>query len=191
MPEQSPLNLCGTLTATQVCQLFNQLFLPDYQTELCEGGVEPLYVPATQMKPARIVFREDFVASALHEVAHWCLAGYRRRQLVDYGYWYANDRSACDQARFEAVEARPQALEWVFSIAAGQAFRLSIDNLTLPAHTPARFASAVQREALQLARGGLPGRGLRFAQALANRDSAQSDTPDFLGVGHYEQRPGV
>ena len=46
---------------------------------------------------------------------HWCLAGTRRRQRVDYGYWYAPEgRDEAQQAAFFAVEAAPQALESLF-----------------------------------------------------------------------------
>jgi elongation factor P hydroxylase len=59
---------------------------------------------------------KDYLASALHEVAHWCLAGVERRKLEDYGYWYSPDgRSRGEQSAFENVEARPQALEWILS----------------------------------------------------------------------------
>ena len=96
------------------------------------GGEEPLYLPSSDpdRAPHRIVYREDYFASALHEVAHWCLAGVARRDREDYGYWYAPDgRDAQAQVEFERVEARPQALEWIFSDACGFPFELSADNL--------------------------------------------------------------
>ncbi len=53
-----------------------------------------------------------FYASALHEIAHWCIAGENRCQQVDYGYWYEpNGRSEERQFEFEKVEVKPQALE--------------------------------------------------------------------------------
>ena len=102
-----------------LCALFDRVFREDQNTVLVAGGEEPVYLPADERFPHhRIVFRHDYVASALHEVAHWCVAGAARRALTDYGYWYAPDgRSTERQAEFEAVEARPQALEWIFSSA--------------------------------------------------------------------------
>lgn len=45
--------------------------------------------------------------------------GEKRRQLVDFGYWYAPDgRSAEQQELFQAVEVKPQAMEWILSPAA-------------------------------------------------------------------------
>lgn len=113
--------------------LFDECFRADYQTVLVGGGSEPIYLPSDDpsQKPHRIIYREDFFASALHEVAHWCLAGARRRRFEDYGYWYAPDgRTQQEQEAFEKVEADPQALEWIFSDACGFAFHLSADNLT-------------------------------------------------------------
>ena len=59
-------------------QIFDRLFGNDYQTCLAGGADEPLYetVPACI---STIHFRNDFVSSALHEVAHWCIAGDNRR----------------------------------------------------------------------------------------------------------------
>ena len=60
-------------------------------TRLCGGAEEPVYHPGQGARPALILYRHDYVASALHEVAHWCIAGARRRTLPDYGYWYAEE----------------------------------------------------------------------------------------------------
>ena len=82
---------------------------------------EPYYQPATgECDMHRLFYRSDYFASALHEVAHWCIAGERRRQLADFGYWYTPDgRSPQQQSAFEAVEAKPQPLDWFFSLACG------------------------------------------------------------------------
>ena len=63
-----------------------------YPVRLVGGFEEPLYLPATDDCVAEIRFRSDYPSSALHEVAHWCLAGERRRALEDFGYWYEADR---------------------------------------------------------------------------------------------------
>lgn len=52
--------------------------------------------------------------SALHEISHWTIAGKERRLLADLGYWYAPDgRTREQQALFEQVEVKPQAIEWL------------------------------------------------------------------------------
>ncbi len=72
-----------------------------------------------------------FFNSALHEISHWSIAGDKRRLLPDLGYWYAPDgRTAEQQALFEQVEIKPQAIEWLFATAFGRKFRVSLDNLT-------------------------------------------------------------
>jgi len=77
-----------------------------------------------------VIFAHGFYASALHEVAYWCIAGEKRRQLVDYGYWYCPDgRDIQTQHQFENVEIKPQALEWLFCVASDFPFNVSCDNL--------------------------------------------------------------
>lgn len=151
-------------------RLFADCFLDDYRTVLVGGGEEPLYVPSADVAraPHRIVYREDYFASALHEVAHWCLAGAARRALEDYGYWYAPDgRTAAQQAEFERVEVRPQAIEWILSEACEFDFNLSADNLDGGTGPSAGFARSVASERERLLREGLPGRAARFREALA------------------------
>ena len=82
------------LDAHQLMRLFNQEFAESDKTELIGGAAEPYYQPGSLN---RIYFRADYVRSALHEVAHWCVAGRRRRQLPDYGYWYSPDGRDADQ----------------------------------------------------------------------------------------------
>ena len=158
--------------------LFRDCFFADYLTVLVGGHSEPLYLPATSAATgmttgaateSQLQYREDFYSSALHEVAHWCIAGRQRRELVDFGYWYYPDgRSAIQQRAFEKVEVRPQALEWVFSVAAGIPFRISNDNLFLDeAADPNDFAAAVYRQVQYYCAKGLPPRSARFADALA------------------------
>ncbi len=54
----------------------------------------------------------------------------RRREQVDFGYWYCPDgRDAMTQSQFEDVEVKPQAFEWLFCVAAGFPFNVSCDNL--------------------------------------------------------------
>lgn len=135
--------------------------------------MEPLYEPAPVGGPvggpACIYFRDDFASSALHEIAHWCIAGAGRRTQIDYGYWYNPDgRNSDAQRAFLTAEARPQALEWCLARAAGVPFRLSMDNLDAPAdnEATAAFETAVVLEARSFATKGLPPRGRQIFDAL-------------------------
>ena len=109
---------------------FNRWF-SHLNVNLVKGDFEPEYFPATESTPARIQFAHGFFNSALHEISHWSIAGDQRRLLPDLGYWYAPDgRTAEQQALFEQVEIKPQAIEWLFATAFGRKFRVSLDNLT-------------------------------------------------------------
>jgi len=112
--------------------LFNHTFSVPFNTVLIAGEDEPVYLPAdAQNRQHRIEFAHCFYASALHEIAHWLVAGEERRLLVDYGYWYAPDgRDAKLQAEFEKVEITPQAIEWVLAASCGFKFDVSVDNLS-------------------------------------------------------------
>ena len=165
--------------------VFRGCFEAEHATVLEGGGEEPLYVasPDPRARPHRIVYREDYFASALHEIAHWCLAGAARRRLDDYGYWYQPDGRTPEQQRaFEAVEARPQALEWILCEACGHDFHLSADNLEGCTGPSSRFAEAVEREKNAFDRHGLPPRAERFVRAL--RTSMRGDDHGT----HTEQR---
>lgn len=109
---------------------FNHWFSHQNVT-LVRGDFEPEYFPATFAHPAKIQFAHGFFNSALHEISHWSIAGEKRRLLPDLGYWYAPDgRTQEQQALFEQVEIKPQAIEWLFATAFGRKFRVSLDNLT-------------------------------------------------------------
>ncbi|QIB64372.1 elongation factor P hydroxylase [Kineobactrum salinum] len=152
-------------------ELFADCFARSEQTLLCGGAAEPWYQPRSHPdEPHRLWYREDFFASALHETAHWCIAGRERRLLPDFGYWYAPEgRDPAQQAAFEQVEVRPQALEWCFARACGYRFRVSTDNLA--AERDGRddhsdFQQAVCAQAQHFAGTGLRPRALRFFLAL-------------------------
>lgn len=152
------------MLAAQICQVFNNTFV-DFDTQLVGGFDEPFY----QADPAQIQFRLDYPRSALHEVAHWCVAGPERRRQDDYGYWYAPDgRDAQQQALFERVEVRPQALEALFCEACGLEFSPSLDNLDQPPQSAAPFAAAIQAQLdhWQTHPMDIPLRGRRFITAL-------------------------
>lgn len=117
--------------------IFDQCFLSSFNTRLVRGNDEPIYLPAGKtdigiesQDYAQVVFAHGFYASALHEIAHWCLAGAERRKKIDFGYWYCPDgRTAEQQAKFQQAEIKPQAIEWALCIAAGFDFNVSCDNI--------------------------------------------------------------
>lgn len=115
---------------------------------------EPEYLPATHNQPARIMFAHGYFASALHEISHWCIAGEQRRTLPDLGYWYAPDgRTAEQQALFEQVEIKPQALEWLFTTACQRKFQVSLDNLNGEAGSGDTFKRHVHARVIELLSG--------------------------------------
>ncbi len=156
----------GHQTDDLIC-LFNKLFERRYRCQLVRGGSEPLYRPASRPDDYhQLQFAHGFFASALHEVAHWCIAGEQRRQKADFGYWYSPGRGPIKQAEFETAEIAPQALEWVFCDAAGFHFRPSLDNLELQLDVP-KFLARVEQAKAALLANGLPGRAGEFRRALS------------------------
>ena len=160
----------------EIIGVFNSVFSVTERTVLSGGAAEPFYEPG---HPATIFFREDFERSALHEVAHWCVAGRYRRQLPDYGYWYrAEGRDCSSQAAFYEVETRPQAIELLFCEALNLPFKVSVDNLSVVLDDPlvTRFADAVSTQASAFRLTGLPQRAAVFRDALRQRpEPAQSN----------------
>ena len=108
--------------------------------------------------PAVIYFRLDYQASALHEVAHWCLAGTRRRQRgLRVLVCAPEGRDEAQQGCFFAVEAAPQALESLFCEARG-ALAPSVDNPGAPAPDLAPFLAAQDRHCRRWqVKGSAPG----------------------------------
>ena len=148
--------------------LFNKCFEEEYNTQLVKGGDEPVYLPADADRPYHaIFFARGFFSSALHECAHWLIAGEKRRQQVDFGYWYVPDgRSAEQQALFQSAEVKPQAMEWILSKAAGYPFRMSLDNLSGGQSDPGPFISAVYNQVKTYCEQGLSTRAKNFRDAL-------------------------
>lgn len=159
---------------------FNNLFHQSHRTVLAGGKEEPYY-QVDENDTHRIFFREDFISSALHEVSHWCLAGRSRRAIDDYGYWYSSIRNPSSQAKFESVEAKPQALEWIFSVATDATFHLSADNLGSPGHDLSNFGRQVETQLGELLKRGLPSRARLFADALAG------ERVDYTQICHYDR----
>lgn len=166
-------------------KLFEQIFWAEYRTRLVPGGEEPEYLPFDKaVGCARVVFKQDYFASALHEIAHWCVAGRKRRQLQDYGYWYAPDgRSPAQQAEFERMEVKPQALEWLFAEAAGCRFRVSADNLDSALGPSERFKTEIAAQAQYYLITRLPGRAAMFVRGLSRFYEAGELKPQHFHVG--------
>lgn len=129
--------------------MFAQTNMDGVPTILVRGDSEPEYFASRDGNPARIEFAHGFFASALHEISHWCVAGKKRRQLDDFGYWYVADgRDEATQKLFEQVEIKPQAIECLLNLALGRYFYVSQDNLNADFDTSnSTFASDVYLQA--------------------------------------------
>ena len=137
-------NITDAELANCIAQTFARAFGQAYNAQLIGGALEPLYRPATSAAPATLYFREDYPASALHEVAHWCIAGTQRRMQEDYGYDYIpSPRNAEDQVAFFELELHTQSLERAFALALGLEFQPSADNLEADINS---FAQAIEAQ---------------------------------------------
>ncbi len=165
--------------AGDLIRLFDSAFGRTENTVLVRGDDEPVYLPAGADCPRnRVVFAHGFFASALHEIAHWCIAGRERRRRADYGYWYRPDgRNATEQAAFEPAELRPQAIEWAFSVAAGFPFQVSADNLAGAAIDRAAFQARIRQQLRCYRQYGFPPRAARFLAVLEAADRVRRTGP--------------
>lgn len=174
--------------------LFDQTFFQKFNTRLIKGGDEPIYLPANEnCEFHQVVFARGFYASALHEIAHWCIAGKERRLKEDFGYWYIPDgRNEKQQKKFEQVEISPQAVEWAFNVAAGKKFNVSSDNLDGFEADTKGFKRSVYQQVMQYLAVGFPPRAQMFIEALAEfyGNSAVLKAQDFLledGIFQYDE----
>ena len=160
--------MTDTPTDLAIARCFNATFARSENVVLVGGAEAPFYVPAAAPHRSIIRYRENFAASALHEVAHWCRAGRVRRSQHDFGYWYLPPPRNKDQTdAFLAAEVPAQALESIFSVAAGLPFRVSLDDLELElSGCRAQFAERVAARVEQWRSNGLPARASRFEAAL-------------------------
>ncbi|GLS82608.1 elongation factor P hydroxylase [Paraferrimonas haliotis] len=177
-----------------IITLFNQCFKEPYKTELVRGEGEPIYLPSTADGTlAKIEFAHGYFQSALHEIAHWCIAGEQRRELVDYGYWYHGDgRDKTQQTQFEAVEVKPQALEWALSVCCGKGFSVSTDNLSGYASNRLAFQHRVFDQVQTYLNEGFPSRSLTLMEALSvfyfnSPSSERLQLTNFSYRGMYER----
>ncbi len=157
----------------QLILLFNNVFGKRYNVCLMSVSDEPFYSPSSLSgKSNQIFFANGYFSSALHEIAHWVIAGSKRRLLPDYGYWYEEDgRSQQQQQLFEQLEIYPQAIEKAFSEAAGRSFNASVDNLNSPVSNGRlrTFEANIEARKLQLQQQGFPPRAQLFINALSNK----------------------
>ena len=99
--------------------------------------------------------------------------------MVDYGYWYVADgRDSSQQDAFFAAEVKPQALEWLFSVACGYPFAVSVDNVAIEttesdwyyweklAQDKASFQMQCREQILQWLATSIPKRAQSFVDAL-------------------------
>ena len=156
--------------------IFEECFALAFNTQLVGGVDQPLYQPADKKNTNnKIFYREDFFSSALHEVAHWCIASNKRRKLLDFGYWYdGSSRNNVQQTQFQSVELVPQAIELLFSQACHYSFVVSVDSFSVPQGDIMIFDREVKEKAKQLSVSGLPSRAVIFLQALTTFYSGSS-----------------
>ncbi|MEM7100323.1 MAG: elongation factor P hydroxylase [Pseudomonadota bacterium] len=165
------------LTDEQIRHVFNDEFA-DYSVRMIGGASEPVYLPATEHGQAQLFYRDNFAASALHEAAHWCIAGQARRTQEDFGYHYLPPpRSASDQLLFFRSELRTQALESLFADQAGVKFVPSADNLESEISEFAKQIDQHRVETLAWMNCRADTRAKRFYFALGARRIALGDRP--------------
>ncbi len=120
------------LNDDELCTLIIEVLskaLPEL--EVRGGADEPFYEAAKNGQKAVLYFRDNYVRSCLHELAHYCLAGDKRRKLDDFGFWYVPcGRNEEEQIQFEKVESRPQGLEKAMCEAVGIKFSPSLDDFS-------------------------------------------------------------
>lgn len=156
-----------TLQLNQFIELVNEGFLTTYRTHLEGGHVEPFYKAPQESEIAVIQFTRDHYSSALHELAHWCIAGSERLKKDDFGYWYNPDgRSTEQQSQFFKVEIKPQAIEWAFSVVCQIEFNFSCDNLSGDSDVPDFFKNDVVYQIQRYLDHGFPPRAQRLLQFL-------------------------
>jgi elongation factor P hydroxylase len=134
-----------------LAQLNNEVLLA-HNARLVGGFSEPFYKTAAGSSLAEVQFTRDYERSALHELAHWCIAGEARRRIDDYGYWYEPDgRTDRQQARFFEVEVKPQALDLPFEASVDNLGNTAVDGID-------EFKARVDRQCALYAATGLPER---------------------------------
>jgi elongation factor P hydroxylase len=172
------------LGCEQIKAIFENEFRRSHNIVLIGGAEEPIYLPSVQALPHRLCYTRDYPASALHEIAHWCLARDEQLALRDWGLWYVPDgRNTIQQQKFQQAEARVQALEWILSVAAGRPFRASSDNLGGEATDDLSFKNAIHEDVRKFCDSGLPERAARLWRAF----STANDDELVLSFGVFRR----
>jgi len=154
------------LTHREIAGCFNRRLGRSARVRLIGGGSEPLYLPDEQGWSV-IRYTRDYPASALHEIAHWCIAGAGRRRQFDYGYWYRPPpRNRLEQEAFARVELPVQALESRLAAASGLSFQVSVDDVDGGLDFAREFSCQVAECAAVIAEAGLPPRAALMVAAL-------------------------
>ena len=146
----------------------NRDILHGHGARLVGGFTEPFYKAPTDNSLAEIQFTRNYERSALHELAHWSIAGEARRCIDDYGYWYEPDgRTGAQQQIFYRVEIKPQAIEQHFCAALELPFETSMDNLALTSREGMdEFILKVDNQFTVYMEGGLPDRAMEIVDCL-------------------------
>ena len=139
------------------------------------GAEEPLYIPPSSDRTGKLIYRSDYVSSALHETAHWCIAGPERRARVDFGYEYSPPpRNPEEQDQFFRFELRVQALEWIFSDCAQVLFHPSADNLEADTEKFFHQLELLKVQELYRLEQQLPARAFVFKSSLMKSGCCRS-----------------
>ena len=166
--------------------VFENLFSIEENTLLQYGAEEPFYRAPESGNKAIIFSREDYFSSALHEIAHWCIAGEERRKLDDFGYWYKPEgRNQAEQTEFEKVEIKPQAIEWALSLACGETFHFSADNLTQGIDASDSFKHNVTAQLKAYLENGLPTRAQKLFDGLKKEFCNEPNLGEIF-INHQE-----
>jgi hypothetical protein len=157
--------------AKKLISLFNAVFGTDFNVVINSDSDEPDYRASLEPNiPNLINFANGYCNSALHEIAHWVIAGDQRRSQHDYGYWYAADgRDSEQQKLFQQLEILPQAIEKAFCEAMQRPFKASLDNLNHPVESSEieKFEREIELKKCQLQQLGFPPRAQQFIDALS------------------------
>ena len=169
------------ITLSTLVNLLNENYLHDYQTKIEGAFDEPFYKAGKGGQMAEIQFSHDYIRSALHELAHWCVAGVERRKSDDFGYWYAVDgRDQEQQNEFFKVEIKPQTIEWAFSIICGVKFEASVDNLHKKVEGVDKFEQDLMVQMQQYLINGFPKRVKAIIVILARDQNISAPYESIL-----------
>ena len=150
----------------------NANVLRKYDTILVGGFAEPYFLAANNGHLAEIRFTHDYYSSALHELAHWCIAGCERLRQNDFGYWYVpTGRSSEEQEQFYQAEVKPQAVEKAFTMLLGIEFNFSHDNIGTKVGDGERFARKVEAQYRNYLQSGFPPRAQLIMDGLKSENS--------------------